>query len=504
MHETWSEGYFSQCPYYIGYYREQSPAFQRFCLLLQGYDVPEGETYCELGFGQGLTVNVHAASNPGDWYGTDFSTTQVSFARSVATACGNNARLYDEAFADFCHRTDLPEFDSISLHGIWSWVSEENRSHIRHLLNTRLKNGGVAYISYNALPGSQQRSAIRHLMHYHDSFIGTGQGAARATNSLQFVQDLLQTKPNFLVANPATPSAMESLQKMNPVYLAHEYLNDNWDNMHFLDVADYLGQARLTFAAAGQPQQNIEGLGYSQEALAFLAKIDSPLLREQMRDYFCNTSFRRDLYLRGGLKLHSQAQMARLLDTRVVLCTPPDSAEYSVDTGMGKVSLTVESHAPIIERLAADNNAPKTIRELCALLPQIRPGQIIAAIASLSGKGYLSPCQSEARAAAAYPKTRALNAYLMQRARVETDVEFLASPLLGMAVGVSRLNMLFMLHADAPDPVATVLDILHSQNQKISQNGKESDNPTSEREVLNNAYGMYLRRKSIYRALMLQ
>lgn len=48
--------------------REISPVFQRFCLLLRGLassDPGEGAAHCEIGFGQGVSVNIHAAANPG-------------------------------------------------------------------------------------------------------------------------------------------------------------------------------------------------------------------------------------------------------------------------------------------------------------------------------------------------------------------------------------------------------------------------------------------------------
>jgi len=32
------------------------------------------------------------------------------------------------ALAEFVARDDLPEFDVIALHGIWSWISAENRA----------------------------------------------------------------------------------------------------------------------------------------------------------------------------------------------------------------------------------------------------------------------------------------------------------------------------------------------------------------------------------------
>src|SRR5690606_7692367 len=142
--------------YTYGYYREISPVFQRFCLLLNGYAAPESgadANHCELGFGQGVSINIHAASNPGHYIGTDFNPAQAAHANSLAAASGNNARLYDDSFEQLLNRDDLPQFDSISLHGIWTWVSRDNHKIIAEFARRYLKPGGVFYNSYNCFPG---------------------------------------------------------------------------------------------------------------------------------------------------------------------------------------------------------------------------------------------------------------------------------------------------------------------------------------------------------------
>ena len=68
-------------------------------------------------------------------------------------ASGAAAKLFDQAFAEFCARPDLPDFDFIGLHGIWSWISDENRAVIVDFIRRKLKVGGVLYISYNTQPG---------------------------------------------------------------------------------------------------------------------------------------------------------------------------------------------------------------------------------------------------------------------------------------------------------------------------------------------------------------
>ena len=61
------------------------------------------------------------------WYATDFNPSQAAFARELAAASGADAQLFDDAFADFAESPDLPDFDYIGLHGIWSWISDANR-----------------------------------------------------------------------------------------------------------------------------------------------------------------------------------------------------------------------------------------------------------------------------------------------------------------------------------------------------------------------------------------
>lgn len=48
---------------------------------------------------------------------------------------------------------DLPAFDCVMLHGVYSWVGPETRRAVVRFLDRFLKPGGVAYVSYNSLAG---------------------------------------------------------------------------------------------------------------------------------------------------------------------------------------------------------------------------------------------------------------------------------------------------------------------------------------------------------------
>ena len=61
---SWTDGYVTDTNYTYGYYGEMSPQRVDFMLGVAGYEgLPPGPC-CELGFGQGLSLAVHAASNP--------------------------------------------------------------------------------------------------------------------------------------------------------------------------------------------------------------------------------------------------------------------------------------------------------------------------------------------------------------------------------------------------------------------------------------------------------
>ncbi len=77
---NWTEGYVADINYTYGYYSELNPTRARLALLNKGIEPPQIETACELGFGQGLSVNIHAAASPVEWWGTDFNPAQAGFA----------------------------------------------------------------------------------------------------------------------------------------------------------------------------------------------------------------------------------------------------------------------------------------------------------------------------------------------------------------------------------------------------------------------------------------
>ena len=166
---------------------------------------------------------------------------QAAFAMNLSEASQSGATLYDDSFHELLSREDLPVFDFICLHGIWSWISEQNRAVIVDLIRDKLAVGGVVYVSYNTLPGWSGFAPLRHLMTAHANTLSSGAGlAGRIEGAIGFAEEVLELKPNYLKSFPAATSRVESLKKQSRHYLAHEYFNKDWHPMHFGTMAELM------------------------------------------------------------------------------------------------------------------------------------------------------------------------------------------------------------------------------------------------------------------------
>jgi hypothetical protein len=370
--------------------------------------------------------------------------------------------------------------DYIVLHGIWSWVSDENRRNIVEIIRKRLKVGGAVYMSYNTMPGWAVAMPLRQLMTLHAGVVGSdAQGVVgRIDSSITFGTKLAETGARYFAANPAAKPRLEAIAGQNRHYLAHEYFNRDWAPMYFSDAHDWLADAKLSYAGAANPVEQMDGMNLTPQQRELLNGIPPGVLRETVRDYMLNTQFRRDLYTRGARSLSALEKLERLRDTRIMLLTAEAKAPESVDTNLGQVGLRQDIYGPVVEALA-DGAGARTIGEVSesAKVAKLPPGAFLESLAVLVGAGRAHPVQTEAAVEAARPRTDRLNAHLVERARVNGDVTVLASPMTGGAIGVSRFELMFLGARAAgrktpQDWAKAAWETLSRQNQSIIKNGE--------------------------------
>lgn len=448
MQNIWSDGYVTDVAYTYGYYRDLSPTFQNFCLLLAGYDslsADENSFHCELGFGQGVSLNIHAAAISGGYTGTDFNPAHAAHANKLTVAAGSGAQVFDDSFEQLLARPDLPQFSSISLHGIWSWISSQNQDIIIGFIKKHLKPGGVVYLSYNCLPGI---SAVLPIKELFDSYsqLGTTETnvLTRIQQSLNFAQSLFNLEPQYVKAMPQAATTLNNLKNKDPYYLAHEYFNLNWQALSFRDVNRQMDAGKLQYASTTDLITQVDSINLSPEALGFLSSIENSILREQTRDYFFNRQFRKDLFIRGAVVLTPAEQKSKLLNTPIVLVTPPNHIPTQVTGHAGTFDLKPEIYQPFLQLMAQSDYAPKTIGELLNQLTELNYEQLIDIIRIMAGSGFISPCQLPEQIAKVQQQCHKLNTYLIHQANLSPNISVLASPVLGAGYNVGRVHQLFL------------------------------------------------------------
>lgn len=446
----WTAGYVADIGYTYGYYTELNPLRARLAMLQSGIAPPAANaTCCELGFGQGVSVNVHAAASACSWWGTDFNPSQAGFAQSLAAASNAHANLSDEAFDTFCNRDDLPMFDFIGLHGIWSWISDANRSTIVEFVRKHLKVGGLLYISYNTLPGWSAFAPMRHLMTAHASVVGSsGAGiVSRIDGAIEFADKLLATNPLYSRANPQVAERLKKLTEQNRHYLAHEYFNRDWHPMHFDTLMNWFEPAKVQFAGSANYLDYVDALNLSTEQQELLATINDPMFKESVRDFMVNQQFRKDYWVKGKRNLSTLERLEALRQERLLLVTPREDVSLKANGSLGEATLTEGVYNPILDLLA--DHQIKSIGELEQALArrkvEINFGQLLQAVMVLGGLGHVYSAQDDATISKASKHTQTLNRHLMQLARSSQDIAVLASPVTGGGLSVSRFGQLFLL-----------------------------------------------------------
>ena len=477
---TWTAGYVADLDYTHGFYRELTPELIRFVALGKGIQAGTSLTYCELGCGQGFSANLLAAANPHiQIYATDFNPAQIAGAHALASEAGHaNVRFFDHAFEDFIDEPSLPEqFDIIALHGIYSWISPENRQHIVKFVRRKLKVGGLLYISYNTLPGWAAALPLRRLMVDHAGMTN-GPIAPRIEAAIGFVDKVMAAQTAYFNQSPTVGPRFEKLKGMSRNYLAHEYFNRDWTPFYFADVATELSEAKLTFVGSANLLDHIDAVNLSDDQQKLLAEIPDPVRREGLRDYMVNQQFRRDVFVKGALPHTVISSRETWLDTRFALSTLRSEVPLTITGARGEANLQPEVYGPILDAFA---QGAVTVRQLVAdqKIADLGWAKLMQALAVLVGSGHLQPALPHKDEGKRRERTRAFNKAVCERAKASADLGFLASPVTGGGVQADRFQQLFLLARTQKesDPAAFVWNILNAQGQRLVKDGNAIESP---------------------------
>ncbi|CAN1489285.1 AdoMet_MTases domain containing protein [Rhabdaerophilaceae bacterium] len=502
MKHSWSDGYVTDIEYTYGFYRELTPTLLAYATAEGNLKPPQCGaplTYCELACGQGLSTNILAAANPQmSFYANDFNPHHIAEAGSLASAAGlTNVRFYDHSFAEFSDEPSLPvQFDIISLHGIYAWISPENRNHILDFIRKKLKPGGLVYVSYNAMPGWSANLPIRKLIHSVGQ-AASGTTTQKAEAAIAFVERVVGAQSLYFAVTPAARTRVEKLGQQNKHYIAHEYFNEHSTPFYFDELVSELDRAKLGFVGSVNLLERMDWINLRAEQAALIAEVANPVQKELLRDFMINQQFRRDIFSRGSVRLSESQIREATLDTRFVLSIQESEFSYKVQGALGEAVLHQDVYGPIVKTLGT---GAKTVRQVLAENNEIAAlgwGKLRQALAVLVGMGHVQPCLPAKDEQRRTQSTKAFNAAVVKLSEVHGNVSFLASPVTGGGIYVDRISQLF-LHvrsAKAADVSLTVWELLKRQGQSLMKDGVAIEGETANLEHLRTTYELFLSAK---------
>jgi SAM-dependent methyltransferase len=191
------------------------------------------------------------------------------------------------------------QFDYIICHGIYSWVPQHVREKILTICRDNLAPQGVAYISYNTLPGWHMMGMVREMMIFHASqFPDARTKVLQARALLDF---LAKSIPPSGPYGMALKGVLDMIRPAADGYLFHEYLEDINEPIYFREFAASAAQHGLQYLAdADFGSSTIAAL--PRPVAETLRRVASDMVRmEQYLDFVRNRAFRQSLLIHQGI-----------------------------------------------------------------------------------------------------------------------------------------------------------------------------------------------------------
>jgi len=485
---SWSNGYVSDIEYLPGFYADQTPGHLQLACLIKGFEPPLSGptfTYCELGCGQGTTASIIAAANPlAHVVAIDFNPAHIARAKRNALECGlKNIEFLELSFEELTAANYLKDFDIVSLHGVWSWISQNDREAIVTFLKKAVKPGGLVSVSYNSMPGWTSILPFQRMLLEH-SRLTSDRSDKRVVGSLDFIEKIqklgCQTVGDSKFFGRFRSSNKMRTEEDHAVYLAHEYLNENWQPLYHADTARMLEPAKLNFVASATLLDNFSDLMLTPEQREVADLLPQGIMRETIKDYFVNRPFRRDVFIRGAQKI-SDSKRDEMLGLMGLASTVAfSSIKLTLNTPAGEATLPQSQYNPIFEALS---QRPHRLSELSDHLKQSQIEKIpsLAEIAGiLVGSGQAIPLpwgiDQKKDFTALLFNLRVVKTVLAR----ESSFVALASPLAGSGLNFNAIEAIVYYFAfqglNNNEIFNQALNLLSKDSNPIAIDGKIVDN----------------------------
>ncbi|MCW1384099.1 class I SAM-dependent methyltransferase [Novosphingobium sp. KCTC 2891] len=293
-------GYYNSLPYDSMPFAHTQPSSLAALGTLLGLMPPNVSKarVLELGCASGGNILPLAARFPlARFTGIDLSTRHVDMANERIRALGlGNVAIYQGDLAD----PDVVEgeFDYIICHGVFSWVPRAAQEGILNICGGRLAPNGIAYVSYNVLPGWQLRQVIRDIFQFHTAHIADLR--ERVARGRWLLEQLANLSSDATPYGQLLRKEARQLEKQPDSYILGEFLVDENAPCYFHEFVERAERAGLAYLSDTDLHTS-QLAAVSPDMNKLLTAIAGPGTRmaEQYFDFFQGRQFRQSLLVKA-------------------------------------------------------------------------------------------------------------------------------------------------------------------------------------------------------------
>jgi methyltransferase-like protein len=265
---------------------------------------PSTARVLELGCSDGGNLIPMAARSLGATFlGIDASKAQIAAGRVVVSALDlSNIELRQQDILNFAPAEG--RFDYIIAHGVYSWVPAPVREKILAIVAANLAPNGIAYISYNAMPGSGIRLMLRDLAFFHARGIEDPTGKARRAREL--ITTLAgPMAENDLPHNLLFRQEFGYVERSPELYFRHDLMEEENHAFYFHEFVAAARKHHLQYVSEPSLWE-ILPTHLGAKARAALGKCEHWLDMEQQMDFLRFRSFRQTLVCHAAVPVRRQ------------------------------------------------------------------------------------------------------------------------------------------------------------------------------------------------------
>ena len=321
----------------------------------------------DLGCGDGANLIPMAFTLPQSRFlGIDLAQAPIMRGREFISKLGlSNIRLESMDLMDFSPEEGA--FDYIIAHGLYSWVPPTVQKTVMDVVTRALAPQGVAFISYNAMPGGHIRMMMREMMLFHaNKFDDPGEKIRQALMLAQLAANAQNSPNRYSVL--LQKEWEEDLSIRHPQALFHDELGDCNANLYFHEFIARAADSGLQFLCeAAYHEMQANGIkAQIKEMLSGLG--DDVISREQYLDFLIGRRFRQTLLCHKSVQIDRGIPAERIMEFSIASNAHPEKPvsgpvpEGEVKFIGAKDSCMTSTH-PLLTAtlLALENSWPESV-----------------------------------------------------------------------------------------------------------------------------------------------